>query len=299
MSFTTPVQQAYDREEAIWFVELDAVHTEEMIYPQVNDNFVYISEFFENPWRSLTATASGHNYASFPFGLFMAKQFDTSIMRQCWEGARYNDTVFGALRDTLYANYGWTMDSAVAEMWLWNYLTGLRDDGQHYDDAFVYPLVTLSAEYTAYPVDTTVSSCMPEGYGACYVRFVRHTGDNGPLRIQFDGADSTDWAVWVVATKNGNNHTAWRMPIDSLTREGVLVVQSFEQYGSATLIAVNVSEYTTGAEFSYAARLVSAYDVELTSGTPDSTIYLQGDSGMAATDSQFGRHQRPLYSFLV
>ena len=270
--FHHAVQMAYDRDETLWFVEMDAVHMEEVIFPQVNDNFVYLPEFFNNPGRSLTTTTSQHLYSVFPFGLYIEKRHDSTLFRRAWEGALYGGKVFEALADTLFAQTGWTMDSALAEFWLWNYFTGARDDGQHYDDALIYQQIVISAGHSVLPVDTIVASCSPQGYAACYVKFVRPSGTDGTLRLEFDGTDSVQWAVWIVGTSGGNNHTVWRMPLET-GNVGEFDVVEFEQFQSAAMIAVNLSEYSAGASFSYGAHILSGYEISLDELTPDSAVY--------------------------
>lgn len=274
--FHHAIQRSYDRDEALWFVEMDAVHMEEIIFPQVNDNFIYFDEFFNNPAKALTATSANHLYATFPFGIYMAKKFDTVLFRQAWEGAKYGGQVFTALADSLQANHGWTRDSAVAEFWVWNYITNTRDDGNHYDDGALYPLIFVTTEHTSFPVDTVQAATAPEGYGASYIRFRRLFGVNGTLRVQFNGADATDWAVWILTTTPTMDHAYVRMPIDPSTRVGTFDVPSFQNYQTVTMVVVNLNEFSSASTFEYGAHIPSGYDVNLQRATVDSAIYYLG-----------------------
>lgn len=268
------VQFAYDLNEGIWFMELDATCWEDIVFDHSNDNYNYLSSFFNYPEKSLMENSS-HAYSCFIWGLYLARRFDTSLLVAIWEGARYDD-VFSTLSDTLLARYGWTQDSAFAEFASWNYCTSSRDDGLHHEEASTYPLVTAGRTHHSYPVNLLTSPASPAGYGSCYVQFFpgSHTGI---LRLTFNGDDSRQWAVYVVKSTENNVHEFEKLVLDSATYYVEVHVSEFESYYRITLAAVNVSEFSSGAFFSYSAQILNPHACSSVVLTTDSAVY-SGDT---------------------
>ncbi|KAA3631861.1 MAG: hypothetical protein DWP97_12120, partial [Calditrichaeota bacterium] len=145
------VQFAYDVAEGSWFMELDATYMEDIVFDHVDDNYNYLPGFMNSPQSSLMDNSPSHKYASFIWATYLAEKFDTSLNVAAWEGARYN-TIYNTYSDNLMARYGWTQDSAYADFTSWNYITGSRDDGLHYEEASSYPEISIAATYSTYPV---------------------------------------------------------------------------------------------------------------------------------------------------
>ncbi|UCC45190.1 MAG: hypothetical protein JSU65_04545, partial [Candidatus Zixiibacteriota bacterium] len=263
------VQFAYDAGEPPWFQELDATYMEDIVYDLTDDNYNYLPGFMNFPEKSLMES-SLHMYGSFLWGVFLAERFDTSLMVSVWEGARFDD-VYSALSDTLLANYGWTQDSAFAEFTVWNYITGQRDDGNHYQEGSSYPAVAISETYASYPRLNILSPEQPAGYGSCYIQF-RPGTSVGNLRLTFTGSLSRTWAAYVIKSSAVNVHQPEKMVIDDLTQAGSLDVQDFENYESVTLIGINLDEFSGGASFNCGAEIVGDHAVSSVLLT-DSMVY--------------------------
>jgi hypothetical protein len=216
-----------------------------------------------------------HAYASFIFGLFLAQAFDTTLMRSCWEGALYVPEVFGVLGDSLLANHGWTMDSAVAEFVVWNYFTGFRDDGTRHEEASAYPLITVGRTHFSFPINTTASPSNPAGYGACYVEFYPDD-DLGDLRIIFNGSDSRNWAARLITTHSDSVHQVLAYSPDPASQLDTLIVEDYADFQRITLVGVNVDEYSSSAPFTYSAQIIPPHGVEFEVLTPDLPVYSGG-----------------------
>ena len=269
-------QFAYDLDEGIWFMELDATCWEDIVFDYSNDNYNYLSSFFYYPEKSLMEN-SFHAYSCFIWGLYLAQQFDTSLLVAIWEGARY-DNVFNTLSDTLLARYGWTQDSAFAEFATWNYCTSNRDDGQHHEEALYYPLVTVGRTHLSYPVNLQTSPTSPAGYGSCYVQFFPQSY-TGILHLTFNGDNSREWAAYLIKSTENNVHQFEKLVLDSLTYFTEVDIFEFESYYRITLVAANVSEFSNGAFFSYSAEILQPYACSSVVLTTDSAVYSGGTRG--------------------
>ncbi len=263
------VQFAYDAGAMAWGMELDATWFEDIVFDAVDDNHNYLPTFFNSPDKSLMES-SLHMYSSFIWETSLAERFDTSLMRSAWEGARY-DNIYNAMADTLLANYGWTIDSAFAEFTVWNYITGSRNDGQHYDEASDYPLVAVDKQWISYPQVSKLSPVDPAGYGSCYIRFLPG-GTTKNLKIDFSGESGTDWAAYIIKSVSNSEHYYEKIVLSQDDFEGSISVNDFDTYQTITLIGINISEYSNPASFTYSANLFGDNAISPTILT-DSMIY--------------------------
>lgn len=263
------VQFAYDAFEGAWFMELDATYIEDIAFDHVNDNYNYLNDFFNVPHKSLMEV-SGHAYASFIWGLYLAQAFDTSLMVAAWEGAM-TQTIFDALSDTMLARYGVSQDDAFGEFAVWNFITGSRNDGLHHEEADQYPEILIGRTHLSYPVNWLSSPNIPHGYGACYVQF--YPGIlKGQLTVNFNGLDAIQWRAYLILSTGIDEHTVMPISLDPERWEGSGVVDYFETYYSVTLVGVNVSEFSGSSLFTYSATLRDPYSLSSIIVT-DSAVY--------------------------
>lgn len=267
------VQFGYDGNESSWFMELDATYTEDIIFDATNDNYNYLSSFMNTPAKSLMEN-SIHMYASFIWGMYLAQNFDTSLMRAVWDGARYTD-IYTSLSDSLMGNYGWTQDSAFADFVTWNFCTSTRNDNLHHEEAANYPLINVGASHISYPVSLRNSPDSPAGYGSAYVRF-QPNGVVGTLKILFDGADTRQWAAYLIISTSINEHQFQKLELSSPSWSDTIFVPGFENLYSVTLVGINTSEFSSGAFYSYSASVAIPHAVEAELLTLDTIIYSGG-----------------------
>ncbi|MFH1374135.1 MAG: MXAN_6640 family putative metalloprotease [bacterium] len=270
------VQYAYDLGEGMWFMELDAICWEDIIFDFSNDNYNYLGSFFNYPEKSLMENSS-HAYSCFIWGLYLAQRFDTSLLVAGWEGARY-DNIFSTLSDTLWGRYGWTQDSAFAEFTTWNYVTSSRDDGWHHEEAFDYPLVSVGMTHTAYPVNHSSSPTSPVGYGSCYIQFYPQSY-TGILRIMFNGDDSREWSAYLIKSTANDVHQFEKINLDPVTYFAEVDIFEFESYYRVTLVATNIAEFDGGDYFGYSAKILQPYACSSLVLTTDSAVYSGGTRG--------------------
>ncbi len=267
------VQFGYDYGEGIWFMELDATCWEDLVFDQTDDNYNYLPDFFDAPEVSLLEN-SNHAYSCFIWGLYLSQKFDTSLLLAIWEGARYK-SVFNTVSDTLQGRYGWTQDSAFADFVVWNYCTSLRDDGLHHQEAAAYPDAAIGRSHSVFPVNLVISPRNPAGYASCYIEF--YPGSYmGTLQITFDGADSAQWDVCLDKSTDTHQHQFEWLNLDLPDNYVQIEVPEFESYYRVTLVAVNVSEFSSYAPFYYSAKVKLPYAVASTVLTGDSSVYSGG-----------------------
>ncbi len=269
--FHHAVQFAYDSDDDVWFMEMDATASEDLIFDLTNDNYQYLPGFFSSPEKSLMEPGN-HAYSSFIWGIYLVERYDSTIFRRIWEGARYQ-TTFAVMRDTLVALTGWQLDSAFAEFAVWNYMTSIRDDGLHYGETYPYG-VTAARSHSGYPVALQSAPVNPSGYGSAYIRFV--PSGIGTLHLTVNGDDAREWDAYIIKTVNTNQHSIEKVNLSGTTYFGAIDVPNFEGYDHVTLVMANTMEYSAGAFFSYSASIIPPYAVSSTILTIDSAVYSGG-----------------------
>jgi hypothetical protein len=242
------------------------------VFEHTNDNHNYLQYFFNAPQSGLAAGGL-HPYSCFIWELFLAQKFDTSLMVSIWNGARFGQ-IADVLGDTLEANYGWSRDSAFAEFALWNYFTGWRWTEGYHEEGLFYPEIAIAAEHSFYPLIPTgiTSTRRPAGYAAAYVKFLPGLSE-GNLRLTFDGADTRNWAAWVVKSYSDSEHVVEKMQLSDTHHQGTHEVFGFDDCAYVTLIGVNLSLGAASENFFYTAELFGDYAVSSRMVTTDSLVY--------------------------
>jgi len=113
-----------------------------MVYDDVNDYLGYLSDFFKYPWLSLKTfrdLSDLHPYGSCVWPMYLQERFDTTIIRDIWEGCAQvpgNNAIDypsgESATDKALQARGITFEEAFREFTVWNYFTGDRARPQLY-----------------------------------------------------------------------------------------------------------------------------------------------------------------------
>ncbi len=140
--FHHAIQFAYNASGSgrIWFMEITSTWMEDVVFDPVDDNYNYLPVFFAEPHTPLTNTGI-HMYASFIWNQYLAQNFGPDIIRQAWqENISFNAAqALDRVLQTRSSNLG----KEFSRFALWNFYTGSRDDGQHYEEGGFYPEMVL------------------------------------------------------------------------------------------------------------------------------------------------------------
>lgn len=265
------VQFAYDVADETWFMESSAGWIEEIVFDESNDNYNVLPDFFARPEVALTSNSfqSDRIFGTFIWPIFLAERFDTTLLRQIWEGARFKKAS-EALADTLPVRFGVTRNEAYSEFVSWLHLTGLRDDGNHFSEGASYPSMNVAATISEYPVINAFSPKSPAGYASAAIRFAPGV-ESGDLKLTLDGFNGRDWMGLLITTRNQNEHEIKWFALDADQR-GSVIVNNFETYDEVTLVALNLSIYTSQVSFTYSAEIIGSQGIA-TSPMGDSIAY--------------------------
>ncbi len=120
-----------------FFHELTSTSMEEFVFPEINDYLGYLSEYFDEPWLSLSKY-SGYNLAT--WNLMLSKRFGTEIIRKQWElmpRQRATRAIYNSISQA-----GSTATNEFNTFGIWNYFTNYRASaGEYFEDAARFPAI--------------------------------------------------------------------------------------------------------------------------------------------------------------
>lgn len=257
--FFHAVQFAYSANAGGWFMENCSTWMEDIMWDDINDNYAYMNFFMNNVHLPLQTANGGFEYGAFIWPMFLYENWGHEFIRSTWEYC-INTSAMNAL-ETVCENNGTFLEAQYFEYSLWNYLTGFKDDGNHYEEGAAYRLARTMRTHNSYPVENQSSSLDPTALACNYILF--NSGSyEGNLRLTFDGNDNELWYVQIIKATANDTHTYDVMTLD-IANSGEYVVENFEQYVWVAMVA-DIVVGSTG-DYIYSAY-VEVTDVE---DTPD------------------------------
>ncbi|MCX6831230.1 MAG: DUF6055 domain-containing protein [candidate division Zixibacteria bacterium] len=266
------IQFAYDYTEDVWFMEASSTWMEDYVFDPVNDNYNYFPDWFSYPDYALNSTAILHVYAAFIWPKYLSQNFGDTIMPELWNQC-ITATSYPALTSVL-STHGTTFSAQFAEFCVWNFITGSRNDGNHYEEAVSYPLIKTVRTHTTYPVSAQgpVSGSAPDAMGANYIVFNLPSG-SGEFTVTFNGDNSTPWIAKFLAWKAGVNdlYQETQLSLDA-NGDGSYTLTNPQDFTNAVLVICNVSQSLNDRSYSYGASFVAApqYAVSVNAVADDS-----------------------------
>lgn len=238
--FFHATQCAYDTNEDIWWMECSAVAYEDVLFPEVKDNYQFAPLFFDRPDTSLTA-GPYRCYGAFVWSTFLMSRFGDSVIKEIFEYTR-DYTILGAIDSALKSDSS-SMKKAFPEFAGWNYFTGERADPQYYPNG---------ADYPAFPIDQVVPLCpfqgvtpveAPDAFGCNYlVTYPDSEADAGLLRLQFDGDETAVWGLSYITFKDDESNLVPSVFVDTEGRS-IAGIYDYQFFDSLVFIPAVVSPY--------------------------------------------------------
>ncbi|MCI0406343.1 MAG: DUF6055 domain-containing protein, partial [candidate division Zixibacteria bacterium] len=192
--FHHAIQFAYNASPSgrIWFMETTSTWMEDVVFDPVNDNYNYLPLFFTQPQTPLTNTGI-HMYASFIWNQFLAQNFGPDLIRQAWQ-ENISFTAAPAL-DRVLQTRSTTLGKEFSRFALWNFYTGSRDDGRHYEEGSFYPEMALHNNTGGPPISGRSSAIF--ALAAQYETFPSADSIE-KARLTFAGRPSGVWGAHVL-----------------------------------------------------------------------------------------------------
>lgn len=271
--FNHACQYAYDAFDEFFFYELSATYMEDEVFDVVNDNYNYLGSFFTTPYTSLK-DESYHAYSTFIFGIFLHQVFGPSIMPEIWDYMRYSNAT-AAVNQGLN-DYSTSFGAEFPRFVEWNYFTGYRDDGLHYEEAGEYPYLNATFTENSYPITRSqTSSSRPQGWASNYIRF--NPGTGRILKIAFNGQNLIPWGFTLIANKTVGDAETSYYEMDPSTGDTAMYIPFFPNVDYIIGVVANLGSSTSGSSYQYTATALRPGDVNGDGGTTpiDVTILVQ------------------------
>ncbi|MCP4583724.1 MAG: T9SS type A sorting domain-containing protein [candidate division Zixibacteria bacterium] len=269
--FFHAVQFAYNASAGGWFMENCATWMEDMMWDDINDNYYYMSSFFNNPHKSIHTSNGGFEYGAFVWPTYLQERYGHELIKTIWEWTIYTNALNAVL--AVLDEYASGIIDDYSTFATWNYLTGTRNDGEHYEEGSAYSSVRIMRTHTSYPTGDNTSWMQPELFGCNYVLFAR-AGNTGNLRITFDGGDSGEWIVPVVKSTGTNQHVFDFISLNNYD-EGEILIPNFENYVGVAIIPCLVGG--PSSNFDYSAELDTTTSIDEISGNLPDDFKLHGN----------------------
>lgn len=259
------VQLAYDLSEGLWWMEATATWMEEVLFPEVNDNYNYLPYFFNYPEIGLQNISEGyHLYGAFVWPAFLHQKYGLAIIKDIWNACRYN-TAISAI-DSGLAPHSTKLLELFPEFTLWNYYTGSRAvPGQYYESAADYPMMPVDRWLPEITNDSIYPLKPPDGLGCNYIKLTVGQEETGHSEILLDGDNLVRWGL--VAIYAGGSIDSSHILISDGSQDILLYQSVVEDFDYLIAIPSIITPYLEGVDYRFDSDVISHGDANFDRST--------------------------------
>ncbi len=253
--FMHAIQLTYDRYMSEWWWgEQQAVWMSEVVYDELNGYLQGLDRFFSVPHKSLTTQNGGFEYAACVWPMCLGQRFGDDVMRQILDTSAHTSMIYAI--DDVLVGHGSSLAEEFRRFTEWNYFTGSRDDGQHYEEGAYFPEIAIEAVCNTFPVLEAPTAHAPEVLACNYVRFVPH-GTQEDLLVAFHGDPGTSWGVTVVERTQAGQSTTYEVPVDA-EAVALFEIPGFGSLNDVAMIPVSLDTAGQSTPYTFSAALGAA-----------------------------------------
>jgi hypothetical protein len=216
------VQDSYDADVERWWAEGSAQWAAKQVYPELEDLERFLPAYFDNPWRPLNVPPSGvvtdFLYATAIWPVFLQERYDTSLVREVYEGLAGPATKVLTVTDRALEQRGSSLAEAYLSFASYNAATGDRaPESGGYARAPSYPEVAFDALGSA---QGELVSDVTSGLSAFYYSL----SSSAPVGLTLE-ADPARLAGLLLPLVDGKPALEQARPLPAtLTGDGLVVV---------------------------------------------------------------------------
>jgi len=212
--FFHAIHFCYDLDEPDWWYETTATYMEDEVYPDVNDNYQYLPDWFQNcDWYGLESIVGLHEYGNFIFAKRLSEDFGDAVIKDIWTEMKVTNG-FTAINNVLTSK-GSSMVSEFNKFTMANFfLEDMYVDGADYRNAvtgktsfngvyleYQYNEATGKLPFTINNTNVKRNAWMDK-WATDYIT-ITMSGATSPYIITFDGLDDTTQYDVSLVTKVG------------------------------------------------------------------------------------------------
>lgn len=260
------IQFAYDYDyDNLWWMECTSTYFEDVLFPEVNDNYNYLGSFFNYPDTFLNAPTY-HVYSTFIWASFLVEKFGIDLLKSSFEYLRYYDALPSV--DSALDLHGQKVKTVFQEFALWNYFTSDKADPAYHADGAYYPQIVIDQVVTGFPTATIEPVHPPDGLSANYIVSYPNPSEEGFFKFHFDGSLYVKWNLTCLFFENGGGPVIESFPAD---HNGLSQweIYDFALLDSMIIIPSVVSRYLDDNDYNINVEVISYGDVDFSSGPPN------------------------------
>ena len=254
---------AHDVGEGSWFENATVSWCTETMYDYINNYTSYLVSVLSYPYASLNWPDSSHSWGMILWNLYLSETHGAGIIPEIWYECEVSagPSSLDSL-DEVLGNHGTSLEEAVEEFWIWNWFTGDRDDGNHYEEGGDpgWPEALPQATYSTFPVvgGSPPDAFRPDRLACNYVHFERGSADDEVLHITYDGPSLASIPNAAHVTYLDNSLDAFyygEIPLNPLGA-GDICVEGFDEMSLVCLVVVNKSLDMENMDYAVSAELI-------------------------------------------
>jgi len=281
--------------DAAWWQEMTAVWMEDVVYPDINDYYQYLtcsrtySCFFDTPETSLDKfSGTLHPFGGAVYPHYLEQVYGTTSMRNVWESLMAKNPQSYRIADMDDGMPDGGFANILPRFAVWNYLTNTRSRSGYYEEADAYPLVKHPA--IALTSGGTYSGSATVNYlGATYIPIQTATLSGG-LRATFELSSGSDWTLVAMLISNNRVELLW-------PKSTTVEIPNIRRYQEVVFIPIITGLSGTQRSVTYTLSAGNGYQ-----SSTDLIGDLNGDTAVGFPDfvafaSGFGQsHSQPDYN---
>jgi hypothetical protein len=267
---------------ALWGSELMNGDLDDYMLPRWGSGYEDIPPItytLGRPYEQLDLQEYPYWYSRVLWSFYLSEAFGDSIIPELWHYMEENPLSANEIPSmtVVLASHGVDFEDAFEEYCIWNWFTGDRDDGNHYEEGGNpgWPEATPQAVYSTFPVvdGSPPDTCRPDHLACNYMHFERGSAADEMLRITYDGPSlaSVPNAAHVTYLDDSLNSFYYgEIPL-SPWGNGEIDVEGFDGMNLVCLVVVNVSQATDNMNYTVDAELIPT-------GVPDAEVFCLSDA---------------------
>ncbi|MBD3169410.1 MAG: T9SS type A sorting domain-containing protein [candidate division Zixibacteria bacterium] len=272
------IQFGYNLFADSWFMECCASWAEDVLYDEINDNYRFLPFFFNYPHKSHRLVNSGRENGLFVWLKYLEANYGIQSVGEIWE-LNTNRNTDEAIDLYFQQNHGSLFRDVYRDFELWNYFTGSRDDGGHYEEGSNYPLVHIMQNHRDYPVNLRECDDWIAGLGCTYTKFGELSEFRGELRFELFSESNLEWALDAIIFES-EGETRYESSLSNTQGYGVISIDLSTPVDNA-VICVTLLNTTGPVGYTYSAFI------------DDTTGVKDGDKPQIPTLLSLGNYPNP------
>lgn len=266
--FCHACQNSHDYSQETWYKECTSVWAEDYCCDDIDDYLQYLWFFLNSPYRPLDwDDATGLRiYGSCVWNYWLAEYYEPDCVVEMWYAAEGSAPIFTVFDVVLSGTYGSSLEEALGWFAVWNFFTGFRDDGNHYEEGGSWPPVPMQRVYSDYPVvgGAPEASERPDRAGANYIQFTNPFpgGTWGGLNIAYDGpwVGTVPSFAYVNYKAAGGTTGEYGEITLNMAGNGEISVYGWDTMDYACLVVANLTTNVNDMDYTYDVHEVSPAD---------------------------------------